>query len=171
MESTSRTTRSICLGLKIHSDTVKSHISNPPAFLADTRWLWHTTEHTVENKRKVQRKKPTSQTGLRSLRSQHNFSSFLQASRPQNHLFRLKWLLRALQFCRYWSSEKYLIIFTYQLCIFCIWRFTISISIKKKQEIKKKFKRKSEKAMKKFCPSYGQTRDKWCHGPDLAGLS
>lgn len=32
----------------------------------------------------------SSQTGLRSLKSQHKFSSFLQASRPQNHRFHLK---------------------------------------------------------------------------------
>lgn len=81
---------------------------------------------------------PTSLTGRRSLRNQRRFSSSLQASRPQSLLSHLKWPLRALQFCRYWSSEKYLIILTYALSVFYIWRLINSINTKRNRESTKK---------------------------------
>lgn len=59
-----------------------------------------------EEQERTKERNPTSLTGRHSLRSQRRFSSFPQASRPQSHLSRLKWPLRALQLYRYWSSEK-----------------------------------------------------------------
>lgn len=108
-----RTARSNCLGVTIHSDTAVTSSQTSPA---GTCWL---AQPTVE-KGSAKGRNPTSLTGHRSLGSQRRFSSSLQASRPQSRLSHLKWLLRALQLCRYWSSEKQQNVLTYALSAFYI---------------------------------------------------